>query len=66
MLINGGNKAAHDFFEEYDLGHDTSQKKYNTVAAQFYRERLKRSLDGQLAHPVEKERPDWDKGREVI
>ena len=24
VLINGGNKVAYDFFEDYDLNHDTT------------------------------------------
>ena len=33
VLINGGNKAAFDFFEVYDLQHEPVQKRYNTLAA---------------------------------
>ena len=54
---------AYDFFDEYDLNHDTSQKRYNTLAAHVYRDQLKRSLDG---HFVEKEMPSWEAGRSVM
>ena len=41
VLINGGNKAAFDFFEVYDLQNEPVQKRYNTLAAQFYRDKLR-------------------------
>ena len=57
---------AFDFFEGFDLNHDTSQKKYSTVAAYYYRNRLKRAIDGHQTHPVEKEQPSWEEGRQVM
>ena len=37
VLINSGNQAAFDFFEVYDLQCEPVQKRYNTVAASWYR-----------------------------
>jgi hypothetical protein len=39
-----------------------TQKKYNTVAAQYYRSNLRRSLDQQKLL-VEREEPDYEEGR---
>ena len=33
----GGNKALHDFFQEYDLNSESSDVRYHTRAAEFYR-----------------------------
>ena len=62
VLINGGNKAAFDFYEQYDLANETVQKKYSTVAAQYYRDRLRKSLEGKLA-TAEGPQPSWEDGR---
>ena len=48
VLINGGNKAAFDFFEIYDLTNEPVQKRYNTVAAQFYRDKIKAMLESSF------------------
>jgi len=33
VLINGGNEAALEFFEVYDLQNEPVQKRYNSAAA---------------------------------
>lgn len=45
VLINGGNKNCKEFLEHYDLDQETTSKKYNTEAAQFYREKLRRQVE---------------------
>lgn len=67
VLINGGNKAAFDFFEHYDLQNEPVQKRYNTVAAQFYRNHIKNVLDqGFLAPSSYEQAPDFYEGRKAI
>ena len=62
VLINGGNKAAFDFFEVYDLQHEPVQKRYNTLAAQFYREKL-RDLVNQTNTSKDGSMPAIETGR---
>ena len=70
VLINGGNKAALDFFSVYDLQNDTCQKRYNTVAAQYYRDKLKNALDTGISLPFTsntvKDPPFFDEGRQAL
>jgi len=66
-MIKGGNKAAFDFFEVYDLMNEPVQKRYNTVAAQFYRESIKGALDSGSMLPSAVNRiPSFDEGRQAI
>lgn len=69
-MINGGNKNAFSFFQSYDLHLMTTQKKYSTGAAEYYRDKLKRSLDSDSLIPKllvkfqgEPDAPDYDSGR---
>ena len=45
VLINGGNRKASEFYERYDLMQTSIQKRYSSVAAQYYRTQLIKSLD---------------------
>jgi hypothetical protein len=44
-MINGGNSKALEFFSLYDLDQESTQKRYNTEAALYYREKLKRQVE---------------------
>ena len=46
LIISGVNKAFRDYMEQYDLMSDTIQKRYNSVAAQYYRDHLKNKIKG--------------------
>ena len=46
LIISGGNKAFLDYMDQYDLTSDTIQKRYNSVAAQYYRDHLKNKIKG--------------------
>jgi len=46
-LINSGNKQLREFLEPYDIMYDSVQKRYSTIAMQFYREKLKAKIEGQ-------------------
>ena len=66
VLINGGNKAAFDFFEVYDLQNDPVQKRYNTNAAKFYRDKIKGMLEQTssfLFKQDEQKPPEFADGR---
>jgi hypothetical protein len=72
-MINGGNKNASTFFQAYDLHLMTTQKKYSTIAAEFYREKLKRSLDSdsQIQKLISKfqgepDAPHYELGRQPL
>ncbi len=45
----------------YDLQHESVQKRYTTVAMQYYRDRLRAKIDGA---PFNREKPDYEKGRQ--
>eukprot|EP01017_Pseudomicrothorax_dubius_P035324 TRINITY_DN4931_c0_g1_i6.p1 TRINITY_DN4931_c0_g1~~TRINITY_DN4931_c0_g1_i6.p1 ORF type:complete len:322 (-),score=94.14 TRINITY_DN4931_c0_g1_i6:53-1018(-) len=63
FLLNGGNTKFRLLFEGYNIPKDTPVKdKYRTKAAQYYRERLKATVEG-LAEP---ESPALDAGLELI
>jgi len=69
-MINGGNKNALTFFRAYDLNQMTTQKKYSTIAAEYYRDKLKRSLDSDsqiskllIKFQGEPDTPHYDLGR---
>lgn len=69
VLINGGNKAAFDFFEVYDLQNDPVQKRYNTCAAKFYRDKIKGMLEQTsnfLFKQDELKAPDLSEGRLAV
>lgn len=63
VFINGGNKAAFDFFEVYDLQNEPVQKRYNTLAAQFYRDKL-RDLVNQAGTSRNGSMPAIETGRQ--
>lgn len=60
MLINSGNKAMREFIEFYDLAYESCQKRYSTVAMQYYRDRLKAKIEGAT---WKYEKPDYEAGR---
>lgn len=65
VLINGGNRVALEFFAAYDLQHATVQKRYNTVAAQAFRDKIKRQLEsGYLSS--DQTYPTFDEGRQPL
>lgn len=46
LIISGGNKAFRDYMDQYDLMSESVQKRYNTVAAQYYRDLIKNKIKG--------------------
>lgn len=40
VLIYSGNKALKEYLEFYDLIYEPIQKRYNAIAAQYYREKV--------------------------
>jgi uridylate kinase len=46
LIVSGGNKAFREYMEQYDLMHESVQKRYNTVAAQYYRDLIKNKIKG--------------------
>jgi hypothetical protein len=46
LIISGGNKAFRDYMDQYDLMDEAVQKRYNTVAAQYYRDLIKNKING--------------------
>jgi len=68
VLIDGGNKAALDFFEVYDLQNEPVQKRYNTVAAQFYRDKIRNMHETSLISFGSDQRkvPSLEEGRSAL
>ena len=66
VLINGGNQAALEFFEVYDLQNEPCQKRYNTIAAQFYRDKLKGMHESGMFGSNSTKVPKLDKGRKPV
>lgn len=67
VLINGGNDAAYNFFEVYDLVNEPVQKRYNTVAAQVYRDKLKAMLENSfIGSSREAALPSFEDGRQAM
>ena len=64
LIISGGNKAFRDHMDQYDLTHETIQKRYATVAAQYYRDHLRNKVKGVASKNMIVSMPDYDKGRE--
>jgi hypothetical protein len=61
-MTTGGNSNAREFFGLYDLDQESVQKRYNTVAAQFYRERIKQKVElGYVMRAIKE--PDLLTGR---
>lgn len=50
--------------DQYDLTHETIQKRYATVAAQYYRDHLRNKVKGVASKNMIVSMPDYDKGRE--
>lgn len=46
LIISGGNRAFVNYMDQYDLMTETQQKKYSTIAAQYYRDHLKNKVSG--------------------
>ena len=46
LIISGGNKAFRDYLDQYDLTCETIQKRYNSVAAQYFRDHLQNKIKG--------------------
>jgi hypothetical protein len=59
----GGNKNQYDFFQDFDLNSESIQTRYKTKAAQFYRDKLKKLVEGE---PFVMSTPDFESGREVM
>ena len=47
LIISGGNRAFVNYMDQYDLMTETQQKKYSTVASQYYRDHLKNKVSGE-------------------
>lgn len=43
-MINSGNKPMREFMDFYDLAYESVQKRYSTVALQYYREKVMKVL----------------------
>ncbi|CDW79935.1 probable adp-ribosylation factor gtpase-activating protein agd9-like [Stylonychia lemnae] len=63
MMSLGGNKNLKEFFKKYDLLEESSDNRYKTIAADFYRQRLRQIVDGQMFNDQE---PTYEKGRELV
>jgi hypothetical protein len=63
ILINGGNSNAAHFFNKYGLMEFTIQKRYSTVAANAYRQKIHRSLDKGNLKPIAM--PTFEEGRKI-
>lgn len=46
-MINGGNQPAAEFLAIYDLDTEPVQRRYSTVAMEFYRANLRMRVLGQ-------------------
>eukprot|EP00347_Sterkiella_histriomuscorum_P014979 403358776 len=63
MMTLGGNKNLYEFFKKYDLAGDSVEYRYKTKAADFYRQRLRSIVDGQV---FDDEELSYNEGRELI
>lgn len=50
--------------DQYDLMFETVQKRYNTVAAQYYRDHLRNQINNGNHPNMMVQQPDYEKGRE--
>lgn len=64
LLSAGGNKAFREFMDQYDVMHETIQKRYSTVAAQYYRDYLKNKVSSKNSNNLMVQQPDRSQGRE--
>ena len=42
----GGNRRFQQFLEQYHLNHESANMKYKSKASEYYRELLRREIDG--------------------
>ena len=50
--------------DQYELMSETVQKKYSTVAAQYYRDHLKNKIKGGNQKSMLVQQPEFDQGRQ--
>lgn len=63
LIISGGNRAFQDYMDTYDLMSEAVQKRYNTLAAQYYRDLLKNKINGGNHVGMLVQQPDYEQGR---
>jgi hypothetical protein len=61
--LSGGNKAFRDYMDQYGLMYQTVQKRYSSVAAQYYRDHLKNKIKGNNQKSMLVQQPDYNYGR---
>lgn len=64
LIISGGNKAFRDYMDQYGLMYQTVQKRYSSVAAQYYRDHLKNKIKGNNQKSMLVQQPDYNYGRQ--
>ena len=60
MMERGGNHKLRLFFAEYDLLDESPNIRYKTIAAQYYRRRLRAEVFGE---PFNESAPDFLEGK---
>ena len=63
LIISGGNLSFRDYMDNYNLLDSPVQKRYSTVAAEYYRDVLKNKIRGNNQKNLLVQRPDFDEGR---
>jgi hypothetical protein len=63
LIISGGNKGFTDYMNQYDLMDENIQKRYNTVAAQYYRDYLRNKIKVSNLQSMLVQQPDYEAGR---
>lgn len=63
QMALGGNKALKAFYAKYDLIEEEVQMKYNSVAAEYYRVKLRSLAEGIQ---FSEDEPSFQDGRNVV
>ena len=70
LLDTGGNQKLLDFLTFYDLSYEPIQRRYHTVAADFYRQKLKELAEkgGNTTFDFTRcpDKPSYDDGRKPL
>ena len=64
LIISGGNRAFREYMDQYELMDEAIQKRYNSVAAQYYRDHLKNKIKGANHQSMLVQQPDYELGRQ--
>ena len=51
-MQKGGNDNLYQFFEEYDLNYEPMQKRYSTLASEYYRSFVSLYLEFEQLHSL--------------